>query len=144
MSDDRKVTGHCLCGAVKITLPEGQKDVGVCHCGMCRRWSGGPTLAIEAGKAVKIEGREHVGTYRSSDWAERAFCKVCGCNLYYRLVEADSYVVMAGLLEDQSDLSLSSQIFIDEKPAFYSFANETTTMTGAEVFALYAPDPEKG
>ena len=144
MTDDRKVTGHCLCGAVRITLPEGPKTVGICHCGMCRRWSGGPTLAIEAGKEVEIDGREHIGTYRSSDWAERAFCKVCGCNLYYRLVEAGSYAVCAGLLEDQNDLSLTSQIFIDEKPDFYSFANETTNLTGAEVFALYAPDPEKG
>ena len=144
MTEDGKVTGRCLCGGVKITLPGSLKDVGVCHCDMCRRWSGGPTFAIHADKDVEIEGREHVGSYRSSDWAERAFCKVCGCNLYYRLVEADSYVVMAGLLEDQSDLSLASQIFIDEKPDFYSFANETTTMTGAEVFAMYAPAPEEG
>jgi hypothetical protein len=34
---------------------------------------------------------------------------------------------------------LTSQIFIDEKPAYYTFANQTKTMTGAEVFAMFAP-----
>ncbi len=31
----------------------------------------------------------------------------------------------------------SSQIFIDEKPAYYEFANKTHNMTGAEVFAAF-------
>jgi hypothetical protein len=29
--------------------------------------------------------------------------------------------------------------FIDEKPSFYNFSNETTNMTGAEFFAMFAP-----
>jgi hypothetical protein len=29
------------------------------------------------------------------------------------------------------------QVFIDEKPGFYCFANETHTMTGAELFAQF-------
>ena len=29
------------------------------------------------------------------------------------------------------------QVFIDEKPSMYRFANETEDMTGAEVFAKY-------
>ena len=33
----------------------------------------------------------------------------------------------------------TSQIFIDEKPAYYDFANKTKNMTGAEVFAAFAP-----
>ena len=32
---------------------------------------------------------------------------------------------------------MDNQIFIDEKPDFYSFANETTTLTGEEVFAQF-------
>lgn len=143
MSDDDKATGRCLCGAVRITLTGTHKEVGVCHCGMCRRWGGGPNMAIEVGQDIEIDGKEHVTAYRSSDWAERAFCKVCGTNLYYRIVEADDHVLCAGVLDDPDGLVLTGQIFIDEKPAFYDFANETKTMTGAEVFALYAPAPNE-
>mgnify|MGYP000675211619 CR=1 FL=1 len=34
-------------------------------------------------------------------------------------------------------LKIIHQIFIDEKPAYYCFANETHNMTGAEVFAQF-------
>lgn len=143
MSDDSRTTGKCLCGAVKITLTSQPKEVGVCHCGMCRRWGSGPAMAIEAGKGVEIEGEGHVTTYRSSDWAERAFCKTCGSNLYYRLIDAGSYVVCAGLFDNQDSLAFTNQIFIDEKPSFYDFANDTKNLTGAEVFAMYAPPADK-
>lgn len=145
MSDDSsKATGRCLCGAVTITLTGEQKDVGVCHCNMCRRWGSGPNMAIEVGKDIEIDGREHVTAYRSSEWAERAFCSKCGSNLYYRVIDADDYVICAGILEDQGSLVLTSQIFIDSKPEFYEFANDTKNMTGAEVFAIYAPSDDKG
>lgn len=144
MPDDSKMTGRCLCGAVKITVTGDHKDVGACHCGMCRRWGGGPTMALDVGQDIEIEGKDHIIAYRSSDWAERAFCKTCGSNLYYRLVDADSYVVCVGILDDQDGMTLKSQIFIDEKPAYYDFANQTKNMTGAEVFAMYAPPTEQG
>ena len=139
MSHDNKATGRCLCGAVKIKLTKDHKEVGVCHCSMCRRWGSGPNMAIDVGKDIEIEGKDHVTVYRSSDWAERASCKTCGSNLYYRIVEAYDYVVCAGILDEPGDLVLANQIFVDEKPEFYDFANDTKKMTGAEVFAMYAP-----
>ena len=32
---------------------------------------------------------------------------------------------------------LTTEVFIDEKPGFYAFAQETNQMTGAELFALF-------
>ena len=143
MSDDTNVTGKCLCGAVKVTLTGDHKEVGICHCGMCRRWSSGPLMAVDVGQDIEIEGRENVATYRSSEWAERAFCKTCGSNLYYRIVEADQCIVSAGILDEEDGLALGIQVFIDEKPQFYDLANDTKTMTGAEVFAMYGPSADK-
>jgi hypothetical protein len=45
--------------------------------------------------------------------------------------------------EENEGLVFDRQIFIDEKPEYYSFANETKNMTGAEVFAQFAPLSEK-
>ncbi|MDY6983113.1 MAG: GFA family protein, partial [Pseudomonadota bacterium] len=75
--------GSCLCGAVTITAPD-LSEIAACHCGMCRRWGGGPFMTLHAGQDVKVEG--DVKTYRSSDWAERAFCGTCGTHLYYHLL----------------------------------------------------------
>ncbi len=143
MSDQNKITGRCLCEAVKVSITPETADIGICHCSMCRRWGSGPAMAIDAGTDVEVDGKEHVTTYRSSEWAERAFCSKCGTNLYYRIIESGGHHVCVGMLDDQSKLGVTSQIFIDEKPEFYDFANETKTMTGAEVFAMFAP-PEGG
>ena len=68
-------SGHCLCGAVTITVA-GTHDprVGACHCRMCQRWSGGLFLCFQAdASAVKVQGE--VTRYRSSAFAERAVCQ---------------------------------------------------------------------
>jgi hypothetical protein len=46
------------------------------------------------------------------------------------------------LFDGESQLNFDHQIFIDEKPDYYAFVNETRNMTGAEVFAQYSQDWE--
>ena len=58
--------------------------------------------------------------------------------------ERDFSVVSAEALDDRSGFEFASQIFIDDKPAYYDFANKTHNMTGAEVFAAFAPAEAKG
>ncbi len=134
--------GSCLCGAVRLAVESFHGSLGACHCSMCRKWGGGPLLAIDCGTYVQIDGEAHVSAYDSSEWAQRGFCNRCGTHLFYRLKGNNEYVVPIGLFDDQPSVSFESQIFIDEKPEYYSFANETSFMTGAEVFAKYAPSEE--
>ena len=51
-------------------------------------------------------------------------------------------MVPVGLFENLEGVVFESQIFIDEKPDYYSFADQTETMTGAEVFAMFAPQSQ--
>lgn len=132
-------SGGCLCGAVRFTASPLDHNVGACHCSMCRRWSAGPFLVRDCGTTLRVADPSNLGAYRSSDWAERAFCKQCGTPLYYRLIERDMYFVSAEAFDDLTDYAFTSQIFIDEKPGYYDFANKTHNMTGAEVFAAVAP-----
>ena len=46
--------------------------------------------------------------------------------------------VSAEAFDERGGFAFTSQIFIDEKPAYYDFANKTHNMTGAEVFAAFA------
>lgn len=123
--------GHCLCGAISFESPDA-KEIGACHCGFCRRWGGGPLLAVHCGKDVEFQGIEDIAVYASSDWAERAFCKKCGTHLYYKLLATGEYFVPAGAFET-SDFELASQIYIDRKPHYYSFANQTPMLTEQQV-----------
>jgi len=142
MTSSSKQSGGCLCGAVRFTASPKDHEVGVCHCSMCRRWSAGPFMVRDCGTSLKVEDTSSLGTYRSSEWAERAFCTTCGTPLYYRLIAQDMYFASAEAFDDRDSYAFTSQIFVDEKPAYYDFANKTHNMTGAEVFAAFAPPDE--
>lgn len=131
-----EVTGTCLCGSVRLRATVKDAVYGACHCGICRKWGGGPLLAVECSQAPTIEGAEHIRTYDSSEWAERGFCGNCGTHLFYRLKAEDFYALPLGLLEE-GDWRFEHQVFIDEKPPHYAFANRTHDLTGAEVFAQF-------
>lgn len=141
MPSTSRSKGRCLCEAVSIVASTVSDKVGACHCGMCRRWTGGPLLALDCGSEVSFEGQEHISVFNSSAWAERGFCKQCGTHLFYRLKQNGQHIVPVGLFDDLGTLEFDDQMFIDEKPEFYAFANKTHNMTGAEVFAKYAPPP---
>ena len=38
---------------------------------------------------------------------------------------------------NEEEFTLTHQVFIDEKPQYYSFNNETKDLTGAEIFAQF-------
>ena len=140
-------TGGCMCGAVRYTLREEPVKMGACHCSMCRRWSGGIYLGCETKPdSMKFEGAENLTLYKSSDWAERGFCKKCGSNLFYRVtVEGPMngvYHFGAGTLDDADGLQLEHELFIDLKPNGYSFEQDTHQMTKADVEAMFAPSEE--
>lgn len=137
MSDRIELQGACLCGMVRVSVKTASTSVGACHCNMCRKWTGGPLMVIECDDDVVFEGEEHVAVFSSSDWAERGFCARCGSHLFYRLKEGGLYAVPVGLFDDDESFVFDHQVFIDEKPAFYAFANETRNLTGAELFARH-------
>lgn len=138
MSDKIEAKGSCLCGAVEVEAHEVSSSIGACHCAMCRKWTGGPLLAVDCQDKVKFTNSEMISVYESSEWAERGFCSKCGTHLFYRLKEANQYIMPVGLFELDATMILDHQIFIDQKPDYYCFSNDTKDMTGAEVFAQFA------
>jgi hypothetical protein len=94
-------------------------------------------LAVHCGPKVQFRGTEHIAVYASSDWAERAFCKACGTHLYYKLLATGEYFVPAGAFETM-DFELASQIYVDKKPPYYTFANNTPMLTEQQVIAQFA------
>lgn len=133
---------NCLCGQVKVTVANHNNNVGACHCSICRKWAGGPFMAIDCGTDVTLEGTDNVSVYSSSDWAERGFCKHCGSHLFYRLKETHKYFIPAGLFENTDKFVFDHQVFIDNKPHYYDFANNTVDMTEAQVFAMFGGSDE--
>lgn len=127
-----EMTGRCLCGAVTYTARDVEKEFKACHCGMCRRWSGGPAFAAHAGD-VEFRGEEHIRRYDSSAWAERGFCGRCGSNLFYRLKPGGTPILWLGTFDDQSGFQLTGEIYIDAKSEGYSLAGDHPRYTEADL-----------
>ena len=133
-----QATGRCLCGKVEVIANRIHPQVHACHCNMCRRWSGGPSMSVHCGSEVSFSDPDSISVYQSCDWAELGFCKHCGSHLFYRNLESGDYILQPGSFDNSEEFELHQQIFIEEKPAFYEFANKTENLTGAQVFAMYA------
>ena len=129
-----KATGRCLCGAVTFEAEGVEPGLHVCHCSMCRRWSGGPTFSTPVG-SVAFQGEANIGRFDSSAWAERGFCKRCGSSLYYRLKQTDHYILHMGTFDNQDVFTIASEIYVDDKPAGYDLAGAQPRLTGEEFMA---------
>lgn len=138
---NKNISGRCLCGDVEVTATPKDQHAGACHCNTCRRWGGGPFMTIESGPETQINGDDFVGRFQSSEWAERGFCKQCGTHLFYRLTGNGAYFLPAGLFLDEpgfeAALDFDHQVFIDQKPDYYNFSNDTKKLTAAQVFEFF-------
>lgn len=139
MTKTKAASGTCLCGAVKIAARNMSTEAGACHCTTCRKWGGGPFMALDCGSDVTFTGEKYIASFASSQWAERGFCKQCGTHLFYKMTESKQYFMPVGLFDEEATLVFDHQVFIDEKPAYYSFSNKTSDLTGPELFAKFSP-----
>lgn len=132
----QKLKGRCLCGGVQFETGE-IHHLDVCHCSMCQRWTGGPFIGADYRNGdVKLTKDATLKWYESSDWAKRGFCSECGSSLFYRLNDIpDFWAVCAGALDMTSGITITKEIFIDEKPAYYDLAGDQERLTGAEFMA---------
>ncbi|MEL7190043.1 MAG: GFA family protein [Pseudomonadota bacterium] len=128
------LSGRCLCGAVTITLNGAHNEVDVCHCSMCQQWVGTMYAGIET-DGFDLSGEEHISTYQSSNWAERAFCSKCGSSLWYKFLPTGNRTFLAGLFDLPEGLRIKHQIFVDEKPDWFDLAQASPMKTGSEIIA---------
>ncbi|MEX6507527.1 GFA family protein [Jiella sp. M17.18] len=139
----RTLQAKCLCGGVRIDADFEDVAVNACHCDTCRRWTSGPFLSLHGAENVVLAGTDLLTVYKSSQWGERGFCKACGSALFWRSHDEAIYAISAAAVDNLGDVEMTREIFIDSKPDWYAFANDTEKMTGAEFFAMVAPTQEE-
>lgn len=131
-----------MCGSVTFSLAEKPHSAGACHCEMCKHWSGGVFIAVQVpADGLTVESMGDLAVFTSSPWAERGFCAKCGSSLWYRVTAEGPYQgqyhLGIGTLEDPSGIPLTGELYIDEKPDGYSFAEETRQHTAEQVRAMF-------
>jgi hypothetical protein len=129
------IEGQCLCGAVTLKVGAHAAAVSACHCRFCRRWSGLTMAAFEAA-AAEIEVAGPVRTYRSSAFAERAWCERCGTHLWIR-DDGGDYDLMPGLFEAARAFPLVREVYADRAFAAAALAGDHPRVTAAAYEATH-------
>ena len=129
----RMATGHCLCGAVRFTAHDVPDTFGVCHCEMCRRWTGSALLEVSVPVgSVVWQGIDAIATRKTSAWAERAWCKECGTGLYFKVTQEGAFSgnldLPLGIFDAPGGFEMSHEIYIDHKPDSFAYAGEGRTV----------------
>lgn len=82
MSDDTKMKGSCLCGAVRYETRGDPFAVTHCHCHSCRKHNGAAVVTLAGFKADQVDfSGDPRKVYASSPGVVRAFCSKCGTPL---------------------------------------------------------------
>lgn len=137
MNDKVIRAGGCLCGAVRFEVSVPEPKYSVCHCGMCRKWSAGPFMAVHCPGKATFTKDEGLAWYKGSEWAERGFCSRCGTSLFWRLAaEPDKEIIVSvEAFDEAADMTLDRHIYVDAKPKRYDFADSQPRVTEAELMA---------
>jgi hypothetical protein len=139
MSEARKPvhTGGCQCGAVRYALYAEPTNPHVCHCRMCQKAFGSyfaPFAGVPLGDFAWVTGTP--GVFRSSEVAERGFCRDCGTPLSFRFVDKDRISVSLGSLDDPSRVVPAKQYGVESRlPFVATLANLPDTTTEDDVAA---------
>jgi hypothetical protein len=115
-----RATGRCLCGAVTYEVRGPLRDVVLCHCVECRRWSGTGAGAFASAHDDDLEIRGDALTWVDSPdskrHARRGFCSACGASMFWKAPELDRTGIAAGTLDEPTRLALAAHIYTADAP----------------------------
>lgn len=121
--ENEKVSGGCLCGAVRYELTPPLRPVVACHCGQCRRTSGHYVSATGVPRQrFALTNSEGLQWYRSSQRAERGFCRRCGSSLFWSADALDTISIMAGTIDGETGVHTAAHICVTDKGDYYTLS----------------------
>lgn len=102
--------GGCQCGAVRYRADSLRDDSHVCHCRMCQKAVGNFFAALVGVPLPELAWtRGEPAIFRSSEMAERGFCRECGTPLFYRNIESGHISMTTGSFDHPDRILLHHQ-----------------------------------
>ncbi|MBS0126424.1 GFA family protein [Aestuariicoccus sp. KMU-90] len=114
-----------MCGAVRFAARDVPGKCGVCHCEMCRRWTGSALIGVTVPTGSVTFSGDGLRVIQSSGWAERGFCGECGSGIYFRVTREGEWFgnteLPIGIFDDANGFEITNEIYIDHKPDSFSY-----------------------
>jgi hypothetical protein len=117
MAETSEFIGGCLCGAVRFRAEGAPKDVGHCHCDMCRKATGAALSTYASFHAAQVTFTKGAPRMRrSSSFAQRGFCANCGSQLLYQGdATPEQTTLNVGCLDNPETVEPTAHIFVAEQ-----------------------------
>jgi hypothetical protein len=113
---NEKVTGGCLCGAIRYEADQPPFDAGYCHCRMCQKNLGGLFGAWVFFNLADFRFTSNEPAwYQSSASVKRGFCPDCGSPIIYQPENVDFATIWIGTLDEPSEFEPRSHSYTESK-----------------------------
>ena len=128
MSAGTRASGRCLCGAVRYEVCGPLRDVLLCHCEECRRWSGHAFAATAARREhlviLQRSSLRWVDSPESASKARRGFCGDCGSSLFWDAPARDTVSIAAGTLDEPTGLRTIAHVHVRHAGDYYDLPDD--------------------
>jgi hypothetical protein len=91
-----QMTGGCQCGRVRYQATIVDDEAYLCHCKMCKKATGGISIAFKNMRKVDVVWEREPERYASSPIAQRGFCSACGTPLTFEFPDSDTMDLTIG------------------------------------------------
>lgn len=111
--------GECNCGAVAFEAAYDLSGVFVCHCSICRRFTGSNGIAVvivDNDLFRWVRGEENIAVWSKphADW-QSCFCRVCGSALPGPNDEERMFIPAGMISEGGESLRVTHHIWVGSK-----------------------------
>jgi hypothetical protein len=118
-AEDAMAKGACNCGTVQFEIDSELNDVYVCHCSICRRFTGSNGIAVVVVPNEKfrwLQGCDAVTRWNKpgADW-EAWFCSVCGSAVPGANDPKTIFVPAGSITEGGEALKVAHHLFVGSK-----------------------------
>jgi len=119
----QKITGGCLCGAVRYEATAKPIMTRACWCRTCQYLAAGNATVnlVFASEVVSISGElsDYESTADSGNKMHRKFCPNCGVHLFSMAeVRAHLLIIRAGTLDNQKNIKIDALIWTSSAPSW--------------------------
>jgi hypothetical protein len=111
--------GECNCGAVQFEIAAELSGVYMCHCSICRRFTGSNGIAVVVVPNEQfrwIQGRNLVTTWKKpgAEW-EAWFCSVCGSAVPGENDPTTTFVPAGAISQGGESLKVIHHVWVGSK-----------------------------
>jgi len=129
-SSSEKLTGGCQCGGLRYEWLKKPTHSTVCYCRMCQKASGQPFMGLTGGKRENLQWTQGtLSIFKSSNMAERGFCRDCGTPLTYAFEGTGNISVTINSLDDPEAMPPTLQYGVESKVAWVDGVHKLPAQT---------------